>query len=338
MKKAWLLGLQSTTLGKTTWTRVCFIMNGPTGMFDSHDSSQSNRSSRRPPSDECRLLDQDTEAPKPKDLIAIDSEFVALQQEEIEVKADGTRETVRPSRLALARLSVCRGAGDQAGVPFIDDYIETKEPVIDYLTAFSGIHHGDLDLRTTAQNLVPLKVAYKKMWLLLHLGCIFIGHGLIKDFRTINIYVPKAQVIDTVDLFQSKSIMRKLKLRFLAWFFLKEDIQLGDHDSVEDARTALKLYRKWEEFTDAGILEQMLGDIYRKGRELGFNPPTAAGATGHGGTDTPPILSDMAEGGAAGGRAMGSPSTPTRKPAISMPASEERTPGRPTTYLRSPLR
>lgn len=41
--------------------------------------------------------------------IGIDSEFVSLVKEEIEVHSDGTRSTVRPSRLGLARVSCVRG-------------------------------------------------------------------------------------------------------------------------------------------------------------------------------------------------------------------------------------
>lgn len=44
----------------------------------------------------------------------------------------------------------------------------------------------DLDPNTTTHTLVPLKTAYKKLRMLLDLGCIFIGHGLAKDFRTIS--------------------------------------------------------------------------------------------------------------------------------------------------------
>lgn len=35
-------------------------------------------------------------------------------------------------------------------------------------------------------TLVPGKVAYKKLRLLVDLGCVFIGHGLNKDFRIIS--------------------------------------------------------------------------------------------------------------------------------------------------------
>lgn len=218
------------------------------------------------------------EAPVAGSHVAIDTEFVALQQEEIEIKADGDREIVRPTRLGLARVSVLRGSGVDEGVPFINDYITISEPIVDYLTKWSGVEEGDLNPHISQHNLVPLKVAYKKLWLLLNLGCIFIGHGLPKDFRTINIHVPKSQVLDTVDLFYIRARQRKLSLRFLAWYLLKEDIQQDNHDSIEDARTALRLWRKYEEFRDAGLVETMVEEVYREGKKWGYKPPGEGGA------------------------------------------------------------
>lgn len=172
------------------------------------------------------LLSED-ELPNPGTLVAIDAEFVALNQEELEIRSDGTRSVIRPTKLSLARVSVVRGQGAKEGISFIDDHIYTQEQVVDYLTKFSGILPGDLDPHTSKHTVVPLKSAYKKLRLLVDRGCIFIGHGLKKDFRIINIFVPKEQVIDTVDLYHSVNHPRRLSLRFLSWFLLKIDIQSG---------------------------------------------------------------------------------------------------------------
>ncbi|RKF78846.1 PAN2-PAN3 deadenylation complex catalytic subunit PAN2 [Golovinomyces cichoracearum] len=228
-------------------------------------------------------------------VFALDTEFVSTRQPEIEVNADGELETIRPTVYALARVSVIRGSGEKEGLPLIDDYIASKDLVVDYLTSYSGIVKEDLDPQISKHNLVPLKVAYKKLWVLLNLGCKFLGHGLRQDFRVANIYVPKAQVIDTSDFFFITALKRKLSLAFLAWYFLREDIQVTTHDSIEDARTALRLYRKYLEFQDAGILDTMLQKIYRKGKDTGFKPPSSIKDDGHflERIETPPIPNEV---------------------------------------------
>ncbi|KAH7319699.1 ubiquitin carboxyl-terminal hydrolase-domain-containing protein [Stachybotrys elegans] len=248
-----------------------------------------------------QILNPEKEQPGPDTIVALDTEFVAVRQPEIEMNSDGERETIRPIVYALARVSVVRGQGEEEGAPFIDDYIAIKEPIVDYLTSYSGITQDDLDPRISKHSLLPLKMVYKKLWILLNLGCKFLGHGLKQDFRVINIHVPKAQIIDTIDMFFLKSRLRKLSLAFLAWYLLKEDIQMETHDSIEDSRTALKLYRKYLEFEDAGILETMLQDIYRAGREVNFKPPRKDDQ-GVQRSDTPPL---PVEGGPG-------PTTPAR--------------------------
>lgn len=260
-----------------------------------------------------KLLNPTTERPGPSTIIALDTEFVAVRQPEIEMNSDGERETIRPIVYALARASVVRGQGEHEGVPFIDDYISIKEPIVDYLTSYSGITEEDLNPRTTKHSLLPLKVAYKKLWILLNLGCKFLGHGLKQDFRVINIHVPKSQVIDTIDLFFLKARLRKLSLAFLAWYLLKEDIQLETHDSIEDSRTALKLYRKYLEFQDAGILEAMLQDIYRAGRDVNFKPPRKDGLDVPRSETPPPLPAENNAGGTPTPTATpGPPTTPAR--------------------------
>ncbi|KAF3054959.1 PAB-dependent poly(A)-specific ribonuclease subunit PAN2 [Daldinia childiae] len=269
-----------------------------------------------------RTLDRQTEPAGPDTIVAIDTEFVKISQPEVEMHSDGDSKIIRPTVHALARNSIVRGSGMDEGVPFIDDYITIKEKVVDYLTSYSGITPEDLDITTAQQrghNLVPLKIAYKKIWILLNLGCKFLGHGLKQDFRVINIHVPKAQVIDTSDLFFIKERLRKLSLQFLAHTLLKEDIQLSTHDSIEDARTALKLYRKYQEFSEAGVLDTMLQEIYAKGVASNFKPPAKlipGGSVPR--TDTPPVDGTITVG----------PTTPSRKPSSLVPGTPASTPGR----------
>lgn len=230
------------------------------------------------------------EKPAPGTPIALDTEFVELEKAEIDVKADGTQETIRPAKNGLARVSVLRGNGLAEGKPFIDDYITIFDTIVDYKTQYSGIKPGDLDVRMSRHNLVPLKVAYKKLWLLLNLGCVFVGHGLASDFRKANIHVPRGQTVDTQNLYLLPGKNRRFSLKYLAWAVFKEYIQedapedatqaqIEGHDSIEDARMALRLWRKFQEFQDAGIAEQMIEDIYRKGSRFGWKPPNKSAGT-----------------------------------------------------------
>jgi Exonuclease len=198
---------------------------------------------------------------------------------------------------------VLRGDGPKQGVPFIDDHIHTSEVIVDYLTEFSGIKcmfsspaiflffHvcgllavGDLDPLLSRYTLTPLKLVYKKLRVLVDRGCVFIGHGLSKDFRIISmsfrvstvwstlsdsiadIFVPPEQVIDTVDLYFLRARQRRLSLRFLSWFVLHEHIQTDTHDSIEDAHSALDLYKAYNELEKQGLFDQKLEELYTEGR------------------------------------------------------------------------
>lgn len=199
--------------------------------------------------------------------VALDSEFVLTQKEEIIKKFSGKRNMKKLSDFSLARVSVLGVNKDNIDC-FMDDYISTKhETVIDYLTQYSGISPGDLDPKQSEHYVTPLKYTYMKLRYLVDSGKKLIGHGLIKDFRIINIAVPEEQVIDTVKLFRIEG-QRLISLKFLASFLLKMDIQENSHDSIEDSKAALLLYKKYKELIKNGTFEDVLNEIYKVGRSV----------------------------------------------------------------------
>ena len=99
-------------------------------------------------------------------------------------------------------------------------------------------------------------------------GCIFVGHGLQKDFETANLYVPPSQIRDTVELWRLPD-KRKVSLKFLANYLLGADIQDVVHDSIEDAKTALSLYHYYLKVQAEGenVLLAKLQEIYCFGQD-----------------------------------------------------------------------
>ena len=195
-------------------------------------------------------------------MLAFDAEFVSVGDEESVLTESGSKLIVREMRYAVARISIihCR-----TRAVILDDHVLPNEPVLDYLTRFSGIVAKDLDPKFSPHHLISTRSAYLKLRFLMERGCIFIGHGLQMDFWTLNLTIPSNQIIDTVELYH-KPAQRYVSLRFLTNFVLKRDMQQDVHDSVEDAMAAFQLYEKAVELKAKGEFEKLLDDLY----ELGF--------------------------------------------------------------------
>ena len=75
--------------------------------------------------------------------------------------------------------------------PEIENKVIVIFQISDYLTEFSGIEGSELDPNISTKHLTTLKSAYQKLRCLMDKGVVFVGHGLKKDFKVINLQVNK---------------------------------------------------------------------------------------------------------------------------------------------------
>ena len=71
-----------------------------------------------------------------------------------------------------------------------------------------------------------------------------------------------------MDVYHLAARHRKLSLRFLSWAVLKQHIQTDTHDSIEDARSALLLFKMFQEFEEQGVFDEKLEELYRIGKQF----------------------------------------------------------------------
>jgi len=98
-----------------------------------------------------------------------------VQDEESALTEAGSKVVIREMRYAVGRISLidCR-----TKTVVIDDHVQPREQVKDYLTRFSGIVAKDLDPKQSPHHLIGTRAAYLKLRYLTDRGCIFVGHGL----------------------------------------------------------------------------------------------------------------------------------------------------------------
>jgi DNA polymerase III epsilon subunit-like protein len=159
------------------------------------------------------------------DIIGMDCEMVGVGEDGEESK--------------LARVSIVNHTGEV----LLDSFVAVAEPVTDYRTEFSGVRQEDLegapDFETVRNKVKDLLT-----------GKILVGHGLDHDMDVLSLYLTPDKVRDTSKHREFLSGGRTPKLKSLAAKYLGLTIQEGEHNSVEDARTALNLYlmfrKEWE--------------------------------------------------------------------------------------------
>ncbi|KAM4746961.1 apoptosis-enhancing nuclease [Rhinophrynus dorsalis] len=170
---------------------------------------------------------------KPGKCVAIDCEMV------------GTGPGGRISE--LARCSVVNYRGDVV----YDKYIKPELPITDFRTPWSGVTKRHM------KNAISFKVAQKEILKILEDKRV-VGHALHNDFKALKYFHPRVQTRDTSKI----PMLNKMagfpakvscSLKSLAWSLLHKRIQVGrmGHSSIEDAQTAMELYKlveeQWEE-------------------------------------------------------------------------------------------
>ncbi|NWV09647.1 AEN nuclease, partial [Ptilonorhynchus violaceus] len=146
----------------------------------------------------------------------------------------------------LARCSVVSYEGDV----IYDKYVQPELPITDYRTRWSGITKQHM------KNAIPFKVAQAEILKILK-DKIVVGHAIHNDFQALKYFHPKDRTRDTSQIPVLKQraglpVRANVSLKNLARHLLHKKIQVGckGHSSVEDAQTAMELYRlvevQWE--------------------------------------------------------------------------------------------
>lgn len=156
--------------------------------------------------------------------------YIALDCEMVGVGIEG-KESI------LARVSIVNSHGDC----LYDKYVAPKEKVVDYRTEVSGISPTHL------KNAVDFSVIQKDVSDLLK-DRILVGHAVQNDLKVLMMSHPKKYTRDTSRYKPFHKILKTKRpaLKRLAKEILQQEIQVGSHNSVVDARITMQLFKKYK--------------------------------------------------------------------------------------------
>ncbi|XP_015184929.1 PREDICTED: RNA exonuclease 4 isoform X1 [Polistes dominula] len=161
------------------------------------------------------------------------TKFIAMDCEMVGI-GDG-RESM------VARVSIV----NKFGHCLYDKYVKPRERIKDYRTAVSGIYPHHLK---SGEDFATVQKEVAEMLK----GRILVGHALKHDLAVLFLSHPCRNLRDTSRYKLFKDIIKSKtpSLKRLALELLGIEIQIGEHDSVEDARVAMQLYmlyrNRWE--------------------------------------------------------------------------------------------
>ena len=174
-----------------------------------------------------------TDLSRPPRVVALDCEMVGVHS---------MRNTKAKEDNALARCSIV----DYNGDVLFNEYIRPEGRIKSFRTRWSGIRACHMKLA------IPYREAVRRIKALLE-GCTVVGHALANDFAVIDkMRHPRKMTRDTasfVHLRRAAGLKPRSppNLKRLCAALLGRKIQVGPHCSLEDARAALDIYRRFED-------------------------------------------------------------------------------------------
>ena len=149
----------------------------------------------------------------------------------------------------LARVSLV----DYDGRIVYDAYVKPTEKVTDYRTSITGLTKEILSRRGELFDVVRSRVVD------LLKGKIVVGHAIHHDFEALRMERPEEHLVRDTCLFPPLRPPKRKStpsLRLLAEYWLEKVVQAESHSSVEDARTAMSLYKRFQDDWDRTIEKQ----------------------------------------------------------------------------------